>query len=267
MSSVEEYNMKLDVIKGITDDQLKETGSIPIGIYIQEAEFLYTWCQDDKEELIAKGLDWTLVEELPVRCGALRHAESTWTRERFNREEAEKLWLVESSKGYELRNVIAHHFYYAFREDITLINRVNAIMANNTHAGMIQGLYDLSVLPGTNLELLTQVGFDLTLLNQAAQKADELSPIYAAATRDREDFSTVKKIRDQAYTHLKEAVDRVRQCGQYAFWRSEDRLKGYRSNYLRRLRLKSTGENTEPGTTPTPAPAPVPEPAPETPTE
>ena len=44
MSSVEEYNMKLDVIKGITDDQLKETGSIPIGIYIQEAEFLYTWC-------------------------------------------------------------------------------------------------------------------------------------------------------------------------------------------------------------------------------
>jgi len=250
MSSVEEYNQKLDVIKVITDDQLKATGAIPMGIYIQEAEFLYTWCQDDKEELMAKGLDWTVVEDLPVRCGALRHAEATWTRERFYREEAEKLWLVESPKGYDLRNVIAHHFYYAFRDDTSLINRVNAILDNNTHAGMIQGLYDLSVLGSPNQELLTKIGFDLTLLDQAAQKADELSPIYAAATRDREDFSEFKKIRDQAYTHLKDAVDLVRQCGQYAFWRSEDRLKGYRSNYLRRLRLKGTADDTEPGTEP-----------------
>jgi len=261
MSSAEEYNTKLEVITTITDDQLKVTGSIPIGIYIQEAEFLYTWCQDDKEELMAKGLDWTVVEDLPVRCGALRHAEATWTRERFSREEAEKLWLVESPKGYDLRNVIAHHFYYAFRDDISLIGRVNAILENNTHAGMIQGLYELSLLGSPNQQLLTNIGFDLTLLDQAAQKADELSPIYAAATRDREDFSSVKRIRDQAYTYLKEAVDLVRQCGQYAFWRSEDRLKGYRSNYLRRLRLRSTEENTEPGT------EPVPDPEPGTPTE
>jgi hypothetical protein len=261
MSSVEEYNMKLDVIKGITDDQLKATGAIPIGIYIQEAEFLYTWCQDDKDELIASGLDWTAVEDLPVRCGALRHAEATWTRERFSREQAEKLWLVESPKGYDLRNVIAHHFYYAFRDDISLIGRVNAILENNTHSGMIQGLYELSVLGGPNQELLTKIGFDLTLLDQAAQKADDLSPIYAAATRDREDFSSVKKIRDQAFTHLKEAVDLARQCGQYVFWRNDVRLKGYRSNYLRRLRLRSTEENTEPET------APVPGTEPETPTE
>jgi hypothetical protein len=71
MSNVEDYNMKIEVIKTITDDQIKLPNSIPIGIYIQEAEDLYRWCQDDKEELTAKGLDWTVVEDLPIRCGAL----------------------------------------------------------------------------------------------------------------------------------------------------------------------------------------------------
>ena len=34
-------------------------------------------------------------------------------------------------------------------------------------------------------------------------------------------------MRDKAYTHLKQAVDQVRECGQYVFWRNEARLKGY----------------------------------------
>jgi D-mannonate dehydratase len=76
MSNVEEYNMKLEVIKAIPDDQIKNPNSMPIRIYIQEAEHLYEWCQEDKDELTAKGLDWTVVEDLPVRCGALSEAES-----------------------------------------------------------------------------------------------------------------------------------------------------------------------------------------------
>ena len=61
MSNVEDYNMKIDVIKAITDDQIKTPTKIPVGIYIMEAHYLYYWCQDDKEELMAKGLDWTVV--------------------------------------------------------------------------------------------------------------------------------------------------------------------------------------------------------------
>jgi hypothetical protein len=76
MSNVEEYNMKIEVIKAIPDDQIKNPNSMPIRIYIQEAEHLYEWCQEDKDELTAKGLDWTVVEDLPVRCGALSEAES-----------------------------------------------------------------------------------------------------------------------------------------------------------------------------------------------
>jgi hypothetical protein len=182
MSNVEEYNMKPEVIKAITDDQIKTPNSIPVGIYIQEAECLYTWCQDDKEELMSKGLDWTVVEELPIRCGALREAESKWSMEQILRREAEKIWVKESPKGYDLRNVLVHHFYYAFRYDSSLMERVKEISERITHAGMIQGLKDLSALGRANRELLTKFGFDFTLLALADQKADELTVKYAAGS-------------------------------------------------------------------------------------
>jgi hypothetical protein len=54
---------------------------------------------------------------------------------------------------------------------------------------MIQCLNDLSVLGRANQELLTNTGFDLTLLDLAAQKCDELRSFYAEASRDRKDFS------------------------------------------------------------------------------
>jgi hypothetical protein len=80
-----------------------------------------------------------------------------------------------------------------------------------------------------------------------------------AATRDRQDFSEVKKIRDQAFTHVKEAVDKIRKCGQYVFWRNPARVKGYRSNYLRRLNRRSDEGNNEPETGPQALPESSPE--------
>ena len=255
MSNIEDYNMKLEVIKAIPDDQIKNPNQIPVGIYVQEAEDLYKWCIPDQDELTAKGLEWTEVEDLPIRCGALSVAEGKWANEWKNREEAEKLWLLESPKGYDLRNEIVHHFYYAFHDSPALIGRINKFLEGTTHAEMIQCLMNLSELGKSNQELLSSIGFDLTLLDLAAQKSDELASLYASASRDREDFSEVKKIRDQAFTHVKDAVDKIRKCGQFVFWRTPARVKGYRSNYLRRLSRRSTEDNTEP----VPQPVPVPD--------
>ena len=246
MSNLEDYNKKIEVIKAIPDDQIKPPKNIPPGIYIQEAEDLYHWCRDDKEELTAKGLDWAVVEDLPVRCGALREAETNWHRAQFLRSEDEKIWMRETPDGYDLRNVLVHHFRYAFRDDPSLMESVKEIADGITHDGMIQGLRDLSVLGLNNRDLLTKIGFDLTLLDLAAKKAKELETKYAAASFDREDYLEAKKIRHQAFTYLKEAVDFIREYGRYVFWRNPYRLKGYRSNYLRRIRLRNTRKKTEP---------------------
>jgi hypothetical protein len=252
------YNMKIDVIKAITDDQIKIPNSIPIPIYIQEAENLLAWCQDDKEELKAKGLDWTLVEDLQIRCGALIVAQAKWQRVQILRSEDENIWMRETQDGYDLRNELVHHFRFAFRDDSSLILSVGDISKRTTHKGMIQGLRDLYVLGINNRDLLTKIGFDFTMLGLAAKKAEELDSKYSAASCDREDYREAKKIRNQAFTHLKEAVDMIRKYGRFVFSRNAARLKGYRSKHLRKKGRRNTRRNTIP--VPVPEPEPVTEP-------
>ena len=245
MSTKEDYEAKFGIITAIPDDQIRTPDNIPVDVYVQEAENLYHWCQDDREVLTAKGLNWALVDDLPIRCGALREAESLWNKERFTREEAEKQWKEKSPLAYELRNTLLHHFRFAYRNDEVLLGRVKAIAEGNTNADMIQDLNDLSVLGQANLEPLVAINFDMSFLDQAAPTADEMATILAAATGDRIDTSESKKIRDQAYTHLKEVVDEVYNYGKYVFWQDDERLKGYRSHYLRRIRTRSASTPEE----------------------
>jgi hypothetical protein len=254
MSHIEDYNSKIDEIKKITDDQIKKPVNIPVGIYIQEAETLYKWCHHDKVELTSKGLNWKVVEDLPVRCGALAEAESKWKYAQYVRMQAETIWVQELSKGFELRNDLIHHFNYAFRDESSLIEKVKEIAKSSTNDGMIDGLYDLSVLGMENQELLRKIGFDFTLLALAAQKSNDLNANKEMASWDNEDYLEAKKIRDQAFTHLKEAVDLVYDCGKYVFCNNSARLKGYRSDYLRLKRMRWKRRQN----------APVPEPEPGT---
>jgi hypothetical protein len=249
MSTKEDYEAKLEVIIAIPDDRIKTPSSIPVDVYIQEAENLYHWCQEDKDVLVARGLDWALVDDLPMRSGALREAESLWNKERFSQEEAQGKWAEESPLAYDLRNELLHHFHFAFRHDTALSGKVGAIAEGGSHADMLQDLNDLCVLGKDNQELLAKIDFDMTLLDQAAQTADEMASLLGEATRDRADYGETKKIRDQAFTLLKEAVDEICSVGQYVFWRNESRFRGYRSHYLHSVRIRRAS------TQPQPAPA------------
>ena len=254
MSNLEDYKSKIDEIKKITDDQIKKPVNIPVGIYIDESATLYKWCHHDKKELTSKGLDWKVVEDIPIRCGALSEAESKWHLAKFLRREAENIWVRELSKGYDLRNEIAHHFYYAFQDSPSLIRKVKKFLKVTTNADMIQSLNDLSVLGRYNRELLRKIGFDFTLLDLAAQKSGELSKKKKAASWDSEDYLEAKKIRNQAFTHLKEAVDLVCNCGKYVFFNNPARLKGYRSKHLRKKIMRCKIRHNVPGTEPGPEP-------------
>ena len=238
MSNLEDYNSKIDEIKKITDDQIKTPHNIPLGIYIQEAEDLYCWCGNDKEELTSKRLDWTVVEDLPVRCGALSEAVSNWKSKQSQRRASEKILLKEKSKGYELRKELIHHFNYAFGDQSSLIGKVKEIANKRSIDGMINGLYKLSVLGLENQDLLKKIGFDFTLLALAAQKSNDLKANKEMASFYSEDYLETKKIRHQAFTHLKDAVDYIRDYAKYVFWSNPSRLKGYRSNHIRNIKRK-----------------------------
>ncbi len=242
MSNHDDYQAKLNAITAIADEETKSP-NMPIDTYLQEAENLHHWCEDDKQQLTGVGLDWTQVQEIPIRAGALREAQSIWFKERFTREEAEKQWNEQSPEGYDLRNQLLHSLHFAYRDAVDLAGRVSAIADGRGHADMIQDLNDIAVLGKENIEPLQKINFDIALLDQAASTADTLSDLLAKATTDREENNSFRVIRDQAYTYLKQPVDEVRECGQYVFWRNEERLKGYGSRYFRKRRSSAKGSS------------------------
>ncbi|RPJ57710.1 MAG: hypothetical protein EHM12_08895 [Dehalococcoidia bacterium] len=248
MSKELELQQKLEVIKAIPRDSIKTPKAIPVKIYIQEAENLYQWCQADKDALVAGGLDWTIVDDMPLRSGALSAAEGEWVKERFGQEEARRQWNQDYPKAYKLRKELMHRLRFAYRKDASLLGRLNAIAEGFGHADMIQDLINLSILGKANTEPLTKINFDMTLLDRSSQMSDQLGPLWGMATGDRMGHSEIKKVRDQAYTHLKEAVDEVRDFGQYVFWEDEERFNGYMSSYSRR-KDNAEEEEVKPATT------------------
>jgi hypothetical protein len=72
-------------------------------------------------------------------------------------------------------------------------------------------------------------------LEVAATTSAEMAELLSLASSERATDNEERVIRDKAFTLLKEAVDQIRTCGQYVFWRDAQRFKGYVSTYNKRF--------------------------------
>ncbi|MCP5053749.1 MAG: hypothetical protein GY940_41670 [bacterium] len=238
MSTSENYQEKIDRITAIPGDQIKKPTNIPIPIYIQEAENLHRWCQPDREKLTGLGLDWELVTDLPIRSGALIEAEAQWNAQRLEKKEASRNWSEQSPGAYKLRNELLRTFRFAFRKHDMLLKATRHAGKGRGHPDLIQDLNDLSALGRNNPELLQAINFDMKLLDLAAENSKKFGSMLAQASTERMRINKARKIRDQAYTYLKEVVDTIYEYGQFAFPKSNSRRKGYRSHHIHMKRKK-----------------------------
>lgn len=237
MSNAENLAACLEMINALPADQVLEP-TIPVDVFVQEAENLYHWCQTDLAQLAASGFDAAKIGELNIRAGACREAQSLWVKERRSSTE----WNERSPEAYEMRDELLHAFRYAFRNDAGLLGRVSEIADGAGHADMVQDLNDLSVLGKQHPGLLATIGFDPAKLDTAASLANEMADLLASVNGTRMEGNSAKAIRDRAYTYLKQLVDEVRACGKYVFWKNEKRRKGYYSDFWR----KRNNQKTEP---------------------
>jgi hypothetical protein len=149
-------------------------------------------------------------------------------------------WKKQSPIAYDLRKKLLADFLYAFRKHPDLMKAVRAISPIGGHARMIEDLNDLSLLGKDNTRLLEAINFDLSLLDKAAQTSGEMAVLLDAMNRNTERYehSEAKKIRDQAYTHLKEAVDEILEAGKHVFRQNKKRSRKYASKYRRKIKRK-----------------------------
>jgi hypothetical protein len=244
MSNQTDYHQMLDAIMAIDEKDVKKP-NMPVALFAQEGDDLHSWCQADRQVLETKGLDWNLVEELPVYLGALRETQSRWNTERNAQQEAVSVWREKAAKAYSLRDALLRDFRYAFRNDPEILNPVNTITGSRSHAGLIQKLSDLSVLGKRHPELLAAIKFDSGRLDQASALTTELAALLATVNGYRKRQNAYKMLRDKAYTLCKNRIDMIRTCGKFALWNNPERIKGYASKY-RREQFKHYKKLSEP---------------------
>uniref|UniRef100_UPI003216DCAB hypothetical protein n=1 Tax=uncultured Draconibacterium sp. TaxID=1573823 RepID=UPI003216DCAB len=247
MANTDDYNAKLAEIQAIPNEEVKEPG-MPVDIALQEAENLHHWSLDDAEDLAVVGITETMIADLPVRAGACREGQSIWNKDYRSQQEAQRLWSEQAPLAYDFRDDLLASMRFAYRKNDALLSRVRAITDGSGHADMIQDLNDIAVLGRENPEPLTEISFDLSQLDLAATRADELADLLAEANGDKADPNESKIIRDKAYLYMKELVDEIREAGKYVFRKNPNRLKGYSSEYWRKLHRKQsngTQETTE----------------------
>ncbi|MCD6376069.1 MAG: hypothetical protein J7L94_11125 [Caldisericaceae bacterium] len=244
MGNIDDYNARLSDIQAIPDEETREP-DIPVDVALQEAENLHHWSLDDAVTLAVVGITTDMINDLPVRAGACREAQSIWNKDYRSQQEAQKEWAEQAPEAYDFRNDLLASLRFAYRKDDALLSRVSAITDGSGHADMIQDLNDIAVLGRENPEPLTAIGFDLTQLDRAATLADELADLLAEANGDKADPNESKIIRDKAYTYMKALVDEIREAGKYVFRNNKNRLKGYSSEYWRKLHRKQSSNQDD----------------------
>ncbi|HVL02729.1 MAG TPA: hypothetical protein VM553_23075 [Dongiaceae bacterium] len=229
------FAAKQSQILAIAPDAIRKP-NMPIKTFIQEAADLFEWARKDILALLGAGLDHALFDDIPARIDALREAESLWFRVRYSHEQAQQQWEQEAPKAYALRDRLLRAMRFAFRRDDALLKRVAEITAGSGHADMIQDLSDIAALGREFSGPLLAINLDLAELDHAVATASAIAVLLAQVNGERADNNSARVVRDQAYTLLKEAVDEVRACGQYALWDNETRRDGYFSDYQRSAR-------------------------------
>lgn len=222
----------LDKIESIPDKQII-TPTIPIAIYLQEAENLAAWAMDDIDQLSKVGITSTQIEDVKERIEACRLLQTEWMK--LKKIKPEKQALLEKSKqlAIEMRHELIFIYKYAFRNEEQALKDLKQIRKKNKTANLIRTLANLIRIGNTYPELLKKISFDFNQLDDArklAYKLREQHSMFVASTPDK---VKVKSLRDQSYTYLKLLLDEIKNAGKYVFAKNKERLPGYYSMYYK----------------------------------
>ncbi|MUP36884.1 hypothetical protein [Labilibaculum euxinus] len=236
MSNKENFDALLSKYQAYVKNEVKEPNQ-PVDIAIDEAMDLSVIADKDRELLATSDLDVSLIDDLPIRAGGLRYAQTVWVQVQTDRSDAEEQWKHLSVEAFEMRDELLHFCRYAYRKNSKLMDVVNRIAEGYGNADMVQDLSDLAMLGTNNPEPLAGLNYPMEKLERASELSDLCGALLAKVNGARVDNDKpAKEMRDRAFTHVKQAVDAIREAGRFVFWKDEQRVEQYTSAYFRKLR-------------------------------
>lgn len=245
MSNKENFEALMLKYEAYVKSDIKDP-NLPVDIAIDEALDLFAISSKDKLLLAASDLDVSLIDDLPVRAGGLRYGQSLWTQVYTNKSESEEQWKEISIEAFELRDELLHFCKYAYRNNSKLKDVVSRIAEGYGNADMVQDLAELALLGTENPEPLLGLQYNMEKLDRANELSDVCGVLLGKVNGAKLDNDKpAKEMRDRAFTHLKVAVDTIREAGRFVFWKDEERAKLYASDYFRQIRANNKKEEGE----------------------
>ncbi len=226
ISNTECLNQKIKILDAMTADTLKPP-ILPMERFHQETEFLHKWCISDRAEFVSVGFDWHIAEDLPVRIGASRQAQKEWMESRFVDGNTVREWTQMAKIASDFRDRILSALFYAFRHVERRLPMIREIAKGDEDVRILTDLERLVALARAYPEPLFTVRFNFQYLDDAEFLAEKMVGLLSFASKDSLLEGQKKRLRDAAYTHLKEASDEIRACGLYVFRRNAERVRGY----------------------------------------
>lgn len=249
MSDQQDLLDLLEEIKAVPDENVLYC-DLPYKVFIDEAEGLHTRASLDLPLFQAYNFDATKLDRLLACIGALRTAQSNWEAKKTAKKKAIESWKTDAPAMYELHDELIANMEFAYRDDVSLLEKLAAIKIGISRADTVQDMASLSVLGKENPNPLTDINFDLSKLDTAVNFADKMGDLLGDINGRMYFEDDIKLVRDKAYTITKAVVDEVRAYGKFVFRKDEEKRKAYASKYNRERqaeyrRSKSNADNVQ----------------------
>jgi len=241
LSAEEAYKKHVETFSAIPADKIKTPKMARVDV-IGEAEELKVAALEDREALVKAGCPEKFITTLDERIGAYAHASSVWENSEFTKSDAKKLWMEEEPVAYDFKERLLHALSHALRGNPEELKYVRKISAGHGRRDLVLDFKDIAVLGKRNTDALSAIGFDPADLDKAETLHEKLSNLLSEANMSPAELEDRKTLAYQAFTYLQEAVAEIRANGQYVFWKDEERLNLYKSDYYQNIGKTKTRE-------------------------
>ena len=243
-NSQDSYEKLRPVIEAIPDEEVV-TPTMPPDDIIGEAEELLKTALEDKDTLIKSGLNSEYIDTLEYRIGAFAVAESEFNAVAFDKSEAKKEWEKIEPDALELKRTLMHYLRFVFKRNnmTNELKSLGEIAKGKGRRDLMLDMMDLHKLAQKHINLLATVGLDASLIDAANNMFEKLRSLLGDLNAEPEEVERKKMMLRKAYTYLWQAVDNIREFGQFVFWKDPNKSELYRSDHYQRIGRLSHSED------------------------
>lgn len=238
------YEQNLAIIKAIPPEKTIQL-TMPQEHVCSEAQELDIVANEDKEDIMARGLSSNILESLPIRTGAFTYAAALYELDSQGMSEVQEIWEKKKEEGYLFKKKLINEMKFAFRNNQLAQKELSEIKAGKGHRDMVIDLLEIEIVGREHLEELANINFDMSLLDKAKELHEEVTKAYAEMKVHQNQINEKRQTRDQAFTWLKEIVDEIREFGRFVYSDNPEKIKRYISEYYHEIRGKVKNKKEE----------------------